>query len=243
VVGSYGADENYRVDHLAVEAIAVSSAPGDAGRFTLDFRDEKYLPFEGAGAISRWRIELPRRLRSYDYDAILTCGLQFKLTARRDDTLVAPALTALQAQLDSASEGTMFHLFSLRHDFPNEWQTIRASTARTATLTVTRDRFPFLAQNGAITVSELHSSLILKQERPTQGYQATLTPAGGAPPIALVWPAGKGRYRSAAASVSLPISALAADGAWVLQLDAPSLPADIDQIKDVLIAVRYAVKL
>jgi hypothetical protein len=70
ITGAYGADENYRSDHLAVEAIAASTGQNDSGRFQLDFRDEKYLPFEGAGAISRWRIELPRKFRSFDYDTI-----------------------------------------------------------------------------------------------------------------------------------------------------------------------------
>jgi hypothetical protein len=34
---------------------------GDAGMFELNFRDERYLPFEGAGAISEWRLEFLQR--------------------------------------------------------------------------------------------------------------------------------------------------------------------------------------
>jgi len=243
IVGSYDADENYRADHLAVEAIAVGSAPADSGRFVFDFRDDKYLPFEGAGAISRWRIELPRRLRSYDYDALANCTLHLKLTARRDETLTKPALDALQALLDSAGEGTMFHLFSLRHDFPNEWQTLRASPAQKATLTVTRERFPLLAQSGAIAVSELHTALILKEEKATVAYQASLTPGPTAVPVTIQWPGAKGRYRTTADMVTVPISAKSADGAWELQLVSPTQAPDVDRIKDVLIAVRYAVKM
>lgn len=54
VKGTYSDDENYRTDNVAVDAIAASTAQNDSGRFQLDFRDEKYLPFEGAGAVSLW---------------------------------------------------------------------------------------------------------------------------------------------------------------------------------------------
>jgi hypothetical protein len=41
-----------------MQSIATSSGQADSGLFELNFRDERYLPFEGAGAISRWRLEL-----------------------------------------------------------------------------------------------------------------------------------------------------------------------------------------
>ena len=40
-------------------SIATSTAQNDAGVFELSFRDERYMPFEGLGAISRWRLSLP----------------------------------------------------------------------------------------------------------------------------------------------------------------------------------------
>jgi hypothetical protein len=36
-----------------MQSIATSHAQNDSGMFELNFRDERYLPFEGAGAISR----------------------------------------------------------------------------------------------------------------------------------------------------------------------------------------------
>ena len=33
-------------------AIATSTAQSDAGVFEFNFRDERYMPFEGAGAVS-----------------------------------------------------------------------------------------------------------------------------------------------------------------------------------------------
>jgi hypothetical protein len=39
-------------------AIATSNAQNDSGVFELNFNDDRYLPFENAGAISEWRLEL-----------------------------------------------------------------------------------------------------------------------------------------------------------------------------------------
>jgi hypothetical protein len=41
------------------QQIAISSAIDDHGLHMLQFGDERYLPFEGTGAISKWRLELP----------------------------------------------------------------------------------------------------------------------------------------------------------------------------------------
>ena len=60
------------------------------------------------------RIELPRKFRSFDYDTISDVVLHLKYTSRRDGTLAEPAQKALQAELDSTGNGTLFHLFSLR---------------------------------------------------------------------------------------------------------------------------------
>jgi hypothetical protein len=133
-------------------------------------------------------------------------------------------------------------MFSLRHDFPNEWQTLHGS-GRAATFTIAKDRqFPTLVQPGAITVAEAHAALILKEARPSTTYKATLT-AGASAPIDLLWPGSTGRYRSVAKDVTIPISASPANNAWKLQITAPTLLPDIDAIKDILIAVRYSVKM
>jgi hypothetical protein len=37
-----------------VDSITTSSARNDAGAFEINLRGEKYVPFEGAGAVSEW---------------------------------------------------------------------------------------------------------------------------------------------------------------------------------------------
>ncbi|MFX7548888.1 hypothetical protein ABTJ50_21340, partial [Acinetobacter baumannii] len=51
-------------------AIATSTAQNDSGVFEFSFRDERYMPFEGLGAISRWNLTLPRAFKQFDYQTI-----------------------------------------------------------------------------------------------------------------------------------------------------------------------------
>jgi len=63
----------------AIESIVTSNAQNDSGLFELNLRDECYLPFEGAGAIDEWRLELPKEFKQFDYDRIsdvVLSGLQ-----------------------------------------------------------------------------------------------------------------------------------------------------------------------
>ena len=64
------ADERFIYNPIPTTAIAVGQGQNDSGVFELNFRDERYLPFEGAGAISQWRLELPQNFRQFDYQTI-----------------------------------------------------------------------------------------------------------------------------------------------------------------------------
>ncbi|HTZ20628.1 MAG TPA: hypothetical protein VMC06_07080 [Opitutaceae bacterium] len=55
------------ISNVPITSIAVSSEQNASGVFELNFRDECYIPFEGAGAIGRWRIELPKDFRQFDH--------------------------------------------------------------------------------------------------------------------------------------------------------------------------------
>jgi hypothetical protein len=76
-------DDPRFVDNFgAVESICTSHAQNDSGMFELSFRDERYLPFEGAGAISTWRIEMPKDCNAFDFETISDLVLNLNYTAR-----------------------------------------------------------------------------------------------------------------------------------------------------------------
>jgi hypothetical protein len=66
----------------AIESIVTSSAQRDCGTFELNFRDERYLPFEGAGAISLWKVELPRDTNRFDIAKLADVVFHVSYTAR-----------------------------------------------------------------------------------------------------------------------------------------------------------------
>ncbi|HET6991771.1 MAG TPA: hypothetical protein VFJ43_10625, partial [Bacteroidia bacterium] len=63
-------DKRFAYEFTDIQSIATSSGQNDSGVFELNFRDERYLPFERRGAISRWKLELPGTFRQFNYDSI-----------------------------------------------------------------------------------------------------------------------------------------------------------------------------
>ena len=67
-----------------VDSITSSSARNDAGVFELNFRGEKYVPFEGAGAVSEWSLSLPTAVKMFAYNTISDVVLHLDYTASFD---------------------------------------------------------------------------------------------------------------------------------------------------------------
>jgi organic radical activating enzyme len=118
--------------------------------FELNFRDERYLPFEGAGAISTWRIELSADFRQFDYDTISDVILHLKYTAREGgEPLRSGAVNELTALFDQAAAAGCVRLFSIRHEFPTEWAKFTGvtldETKKTSELSfvIRQEHFPF----------------------------------------------------------------------------------------------------
>lgn len=106
-------------NHAPSTAIAVSNGQGDSGVFELNFRDERYLPFEGAGVISEWKLELPE-FRQFDYQTISDVVMHLRYTALEDGAIKAGAVTKVNEFIASNS-GITFAVVDLLHDLPAEW--------------------------------------------------------------------------------------------------------------------------
>jgi hypothetical protein len=79
---NYDQTGDYLPSRIGITTIASSQAEAYAGVFNFDFRDERYLPFEGAGVDSTWRLELPSDFRQFDYESISDVILHVSYTAR-----------------------------------------------------------------------------------------------------------------------------------------------------------------
>jgi hypothetical protein len=131
-------DERFIENNIGVKAIAASTAQNDSGMFELNFRDERYLPFEGAGAVSDWSLELfndpaannpdpsapdfGRPLRQFDYSTITDAIIHVKYTAREDAGLFKNGAVSHLRDYFSQDESThSLRVFDLRQEFPAQW--------------------------------------------------------------------------------------------------------------------------
>jgi hypothetical protein len=55
-----GSTANVLTNPRASQQIAISTGLNDSGMFELNFGDERYLPFEGTGAVSEWQLSFPQ---------------------------------------------------------------------------------------------------------------------------------------------------------------------------------------
>ena len=109
-------------EYAARESIATSSGQNDSGLFELNFRDERYLPFEYRGVVSRWRIELPPENNYFDPDTLTDLVLHVNYTAREGGEALRDA-AARDARGRLPGDG--LRLFDVRHDFPDAWPALR----------------------------------------------------------------------------------------------------------------------
>ncbi len=153
-----GNDERFVYNVGAIQSIAASSAQNDSGVFELNFRDERYLPFEGTGAVSSWRLELPRDVRQFDYNAISDVILHLKYTAREGgSTLRGLAETTLKDRLaeikQRLSQEGLHISINMKHDCPNEWHQFKKNGS--VDFRIDQYRLPYLAQTAAAAIENV----------------------------------------------------------------------------------------
>jgi hypothetical protein len=136
----------------SLQSIVTSSGQNDSGLFETNLRDERYLPFEGSGVISEWRLQLPadpskNEPCQFDYDTISDAILHIRYTAREAGGLLRNgAISNLKTGIEAAQAIGSVRLFSIRHEFPTEWAKFKngaATPVSELTLTLKEEHYPF----------------------------------------------------------------------------------------------------
>jgi hypothetical protein len=118
-------DPRFVHQYGARESIATSSGQGDTGLFELSFHDDRYLPFEFAGAVSRCRIELPPENNQFELDTLTDLVMTLNYTSREGGERLRLAANQV-AQRNLSGAGWRF--FDVRHDFPDAWNMFQRTT-------------------------------------------------------------------------------------------------------------------
>lgn len=136
-----------------IQSIVTSSANNDSGLFETNLRDERFLPFEGAGSISTWKLELPASFRQFDYNTISDVILHVRYTARQGGKLLGDkAAEELREKFSEANKAGFALLFSLQHDFPTEWAAfVAGKAANPFNAKLRKDHFPYLVQSETLS--------------------------------------------------------------------------------------------
>jgi len=163
----------------STDVIVTSGGVSDSGMFETNLRDERFLPFEGAGAVSTWNLSLPAEVRSFDYLTISDLILHIRYTARdAGDPLRTAAANSLTGMLKQTGSSGQALLFNLRYDFPTEWSAFVNGTGD-FTVTLETSFFPYAVQAAA--------GLMIDSLTLYTGVPAT---AAAPPSLASVIPAG-----------------------------------------------------
>ncbi len=154
-------DDRFSTFIIPISAIAASSAQNDGGMFELNFKDERYLPFEGAGVTSKWRLELPA-FRQFDYDTISDVVVHLRYTSSEGGERLKKAssdsvLNFIKSNEELRQQEGLFAIIDLKHDLPSEWhqamQVKAGDTERTLSINNLKDFLPFyvkLDKNGKL---------------------------------------------------------------------------------------------
>lgn len=141
--------------HGTVQSIVTSGAGGDSGMFETNLRDERFLPFEGCGAVGTWRLELPSMYRQFDYGTIADVVLTLRYTAREGGgQLRGKAVERVQDLVTAADTSGLVRLFSLRQDFPAQWHAF-VTGEDDFTADLTQVHWPYFAKDETVSVDRV----------------------------------------------------------------------------------------
>ena len=103
-----------RVNWRANQQVALSHVDQyteNNGMFELNFGDERYLPFEGTGAVSNWRLELNGKKGSYNPSDLLEVIIKFRYTAQQGGSRFANEVKGLLKPYNATSFFDMAYNF------------------------------------------------------------------------------------------------------------------------------------
>ncbi|MDP2621002.1 MAG: neuraminidase-like domain-containing protein [Hyphomicrobiales bacterium] len=246
-----GDDPRFRDEIAAIQSIATSNGQNDHGMFELNFRDERYLPFEGAGAISRWHIKLNKDFPEFDFATLSDVVIHLNYTAREGgESLRAKVVEEFNKKLHdmalAESRKGLYRVFDLKREYSDKWYKFlhpaNAADDQELVLEDLPDRLPYFTR--PFPTKKVRQIEVVAQMKDGATYKVQLSPLGISPADLLPLstdPTYKGLHRAIKDLTGSEINL----GAWTLKLqldgaaDFKSLPEDA--ISELFLIINYTI--
>jgi hypothetical protein len=200
-----GSDSRFIYSYAAnSQKIAMGNAQDDPGLFITaiasNIADQRYLPFENAGAISSWHLEMPQNNNEVDLSPVGDVVLHLYYTALDGGSALQQAAQANNiANLPTSG----IKVFSAQNDFSapaatvanpypvTPWQaflaTATAPANQTLTLAISPSKFPAWTRGKTISVTSVTvlavawppGSFVLVPQAPLPNAQINMVPVAG----------------------------------------------------------------
>jgi hypothetical protein len=209
-----------KTDWRVLEQIAISKGVNDHGMFELNFRDERYLPFEGTGAVSSWRLEMPQACNQFDFDSVSDVIINLKYTSLFDGSLqkhICNNLTMKQG----------YRMLSLRHEFSSEWHRFMHPSScndHELKLTISPRLFPPNISNYKITDVYVKIDLAAIQLPFSNNEKLSIILKPGS--------ANRITFQYGAIDTASQTPRGDAIGEWIISVDRTAIPQDLRKVKE-----------
>ncbi|PWW01255.1 virulence plasmid A protein [Paenibacillus cellulosilyticus] len=114
-------DQSVRTNWVPDQQIVLTRGVSDAGLFVLDFRDERYLPFEGTGAVSKWTLSMPPETNRFDFSTLTDILVKIQYTAQDGGRSFRDEVKGLLHADNPPYPYLPTKLFELKAMYPREW--------------------------------------------------------------------------------------------------------------------------
>ena len=138
---------NVRVNWRANQQVALSHVDQyteNNGMFELNFGDERYLPFEGTGAVSNWRLELNGMKGSYNPADLNDVTIKLRYTAKQGGSRFANEVKGVLKPYNATS------FFDLANNFSDQWAALMSGDSDEVEITFTQNMFPNMSSSKII---------------------------------------------------------------------------------------------
>ncbi|MCW5203407.1 hypothetical protein VU12_10755 [Desulfobulbus sp. US4] len=225
--------------HQKNTSIATSSSLNDSGVFELNFRDERYLPFEGAGAISTWNLTLPNEIRQFDYNTISDVVVHISYTALYDGGFKQAVESAIKTKVIEYSQNPgLFRVFSLSHEFPDAFHRLltEPDSPQSTEIEIKQEHFPYFMTSFTLTTSSVTIFVRLKEKNTFTLHDLQIN---GKDISFTVTTSGNGEKNDLHEGTTSATGAL--PGAWKITSGNGTAGGGLkrEEIADILIAIKY----